>query len=93
MAVVLVQRVLETVFLAEQALRPLGAFRVAENPASHVLGLNDEDAVFRDDDVVDLGGSVSGLQRDVVQREINLRVEQQLLGNRAEGFADPALDE
>lgn len=76
MAIILVKRILKPVFLAEQILCPLRTLCVAEYPAVHVLGLNDEDAVLRDDDVIDLRRAMLGLQRNVVQRDVNFRVEQ-----------------
>jgi len=93
MAIILVKRILKPVFLAEQTLCPLRALHIPKYPAGHVLGLDDEDAVLRDDDVVDLGRAMLGLQRNVVQRDIDFGVEQQLLSNSSYGFANPTLDE
>ena len=59
--IVLVKRVLEAVFFPVQALGPLSALLVAKYPAIHVLGLDDEDAKLRNDDVVDLRRTVAGL--------------------------------
>lgn len=67
MTIVLVKRVLEAVFFSEQALGPLSTLLVAKYPAIHVLGLDDEDAKLRDDDMVDLRRTIAGLQRNVVQ--------------------------
>lgn len=76
MAIILVKRILKPVFLAKQTLCPLRALHIPEYPAIHVLGLNDEDAVLRDDDVVDLSRAMLGLQRNVVQGDVDFRVEQ-----------------
>lgn len=52
--VVLSEGVLERVLALAESLGPFGVVRVSENPAAHVLGFDDEDAVFRNNDVVDL---------------------------------------
>lgn len=93
MPIVLVQRILEAVLLPKQTLRPLGTLHVTEDPAIHVLSFDDKNAVFGDDDVVDLRCAVHSLQGDVVQREINLGIEQQLLGDSTHSFANPTFDE
>lgn len=93
MAIILVKRVLKSVFLAEQALCPLSTLHVPEYPPVDVFGLDDEDAVLRDNDVVDLRRPMLGLQRNVVQRDIDFGVQKQLLGDSTHGFADPTLDE
>lgn len=43
-----------------ELLRPLGLLFAAEDPPAHVLGLQHEDAVAGEEDVVDLGGAVGG---------------------------------
>jgi len=91
--IVLVKRVLEAVFFSEQALGPLSALLVGKYPAIHVLGLDNEDAKLRDDDVVDLRRAIAGLKRNVVQRDVDFWIEQELLGNCADSFSDPTLDE
>jgi len=91
--IVLVKRVLETVFFPKQALGPLSALLVAKYPAIHVLGLDDEDAKLRDDDMVDLRRTIADLQRNVVQRDVDFGIKQEFLGNRAYSFPDPTLDE
>lgn len=57
---ILPERVLEPGFLAEDALGPLGRPFVAEYPPLHVLRLDDEDPVNRNENVVDLGGAALG---------------------------------
>ena len=88
--VVLMQRILKTVFLPEQALRPLRIALVAEDPAFHVLGLDHTQAEARNDDMVDLRGAVGCRYRDVVDRVVNLVVQHQRVRDRALRFADPA---
>lgn len=46
-------------------LGPRSLMGAAKNPAIHVFGFNDKHAVFRDDDVVNLGRSIGGGQRDI----------------------------
>lgn len=52
--VVLAQRILESALPPIDRLRPLGAILIAENPPRIGLRLDDEDAVLRDNNVVDL---------------------------------------
>jgi hypothetical protein len=92
MPVVLVQWILEAIFLTEQALCPLRTFLIAENPAIHVLRFDHENAVPRDNNMVDLGRPVSVLESNVVDRRVDFRIEQNLLSECACGFADPAFD-
>ena len=73
--VVLAQRVLEAALLPVDRLRPLGAILIAENPPRIVLRLDDEDAVLRHDDVVNLRrrpvrqGKVDVVENDVLLRQ------------------------
>ena len=92
MPIVLVQRVLKTELLAVERLRPLRLLLVAENPAFHVLRLDHEDAVTRDDDVVNLGRAVGRGDRDVVEVAVHVAIEDDLLGNGQHGFADPPFE-
>lgn len=75
MPIVLVQRILKAEFLAEEVLRPLGAFLIAKDPAVHIFRLDDKDAMPRHDDVVDLRCPIGGLQGDIMKRPIDLLVE------------------
>lgn len=85
--------VLEAELLAVQALRPLRTLRISENPACYVFGFDDKNALPGDDNMVDLGRPVARLLRNVVQREIDLRIEQQFVRDSAKRFAEPALDQ
>ena len=75
MQVVLAQRVLESALLPIDRLRPLGAMLIAENPPRIGLRLDDEDAVLRHDNVVDLRrrpvrqGKVNIVENDVLLRQ------------------------
>lgn len=91
--VVLPQRVLELVAVLVELLRPLGLLFAAEDPAAHVLGLQHEDAVAGEEDVVDLGGAVRGIQGDVVQAVVGLPVELPVCEEPDEEFADIAFAE
>ena len=90
--VILVHWVLEAEFFPEQALCPLSTFGIPENPPIHVLRFNDEDPEFGNDDMIDLGGAIAGLDRDIVETDVCLFVEQQLLGEGTGSFADPTFD-
>ena len=89
--VVLPQRVLELVAVLGEFLRPLGLLFAAEDPAAHVLGLQHEDAVAGEEDVVDLGGAVGGGEGDVVQAVVGLPVQLPVGEEPDEAFTDIAL--
>lgn len=89
--VVLPQRVLEFVAVLVELLRPLGLLFAAEYPAAHVLGLQHEDAVAGEEDVVDLGGAVRRIQGDVVQAVVGLPVQLPVGEEPDEAFTDIAL--
>lgn len=91
--VVLPQLALEFVAVLVELLRPLGLLFAAEDPAAHVLGLQHEDAVAGEEDVVDLGGAVRGIQGDVVQALVGLPAELQVGEEPDEEFADIAFAE
>jgi len=40
---------------------------IAEDPSVHVLGFDNEDAKFRHDHMIDLGGAIRGGYSDVVE--------------------------
>lgn len=71
--VVLAQGVLEHVGLAIELLCPLRLAFTAEDPARHVFGLDDEDAVAGNQNMIDLGGAVGCGKRDIVNAAISLR--------------------
>lgn len=81
--VVLSERILEGIFAFAEGLRPLGMVRVSEYPSAHILCFDDEDAVFRNNDVVDLRSAVCRGEGDVVELAVSFRVE---LGG--EGLSD-----
>lgn len=67
MPIVLLQWVLEAKGCSTKLLRPLAVLLVAKDPAFHVLGFDDEEAVSRDDQVIDLCGAVGSGDDDVVE--------------------------
>lgn len=73
--VVLAQRVLEFEGAFVALLRPLRLLFAAEDPAAHVLRFQHEDAVGREEYVVDLRGAVWCVQGDVVQAAVDLLVQ------------------
>lgn len=73
--VVLPQWVLEFEAALVEFLRPLRLPFAAENPATHVLRFQHEDAVGREKNVVDLCGAVWGIQGDVVQAAVDLLIQ------------------
>lgn len=76
MPVVLVKRILKAEFLAEQALCPLSALGIPEDPLIHVFCFDDEDPEFRDDDMINLCGAVVGLDRDVIETDVRFFVQE-----------------
>lgn len=72
--VVLSQRVLEFEGAFVELLRPLRLLFAAEDPAAHILRFQHEDAVGREEYVVDLRGAVWCVQGDVVQAAVGLIV-------------------
>lgn len=64
--------------LAVELLGPLGLAFAAKDPARHVLGFDDEDAVAGDQHVVDLDSAIGRGQRDVVNSAVLLRREPHL---------------
>lgn len=73
--VVLSQRVLEFEGAFVELLRPLRLLFTAKDPAAHVLRFQHEDAVGREEHVVDLRGAVGRVQGDVVQAAVGLLVQ------------------
>lgn len=95
MSVVLMEGILEFELVAVgEGLGPLRLIGSAEDPTSHILGLNHEDAEARNDDMVDLGGRAVGkLDRNVVELVIDLAIESDLVDSTGDDFADGALDD
>lgn len=73
--VVLPQRVLELEAAPGEALRPLRLALTAKDPAAHILGFQDEDAIGREEDVIDLRGAVGRVQGDVMQAAVGALIE------------------
>ncbi len=69
---VLLDRVVESVFVAMEILRPFLGLLTAVDFARVVFCFDDEDAVGRDDDMVDLGSSVEVWDDDIVESHIVL---------------------
>lgn len=73
--IVLPQRVLEFEGAFVELLRPLCLFLAAKDPAAHVLRFQHEDAVGREEYVVNLRGAVWRVQRGVVQATVSRLVQ------------------
>ena len=82
--VVLPHRILEAALLAVDGLRPILALLVAEYPARVCLRLDDENAVLRNDDVVNLR------RRPVRQRQVDVVQNPVLVG---QPFPQPTCDQ
>lgn len=90
MPIVLLQWVLEAERFFIELLRPLAVLLVAIDPAIHGLGFNDEEAVSRDDQVVDLCGAVGSGDDDVVELAVGSRREPEPQAQTGADFAKPA---
>ena len=89
--VVLPQWVLKFERALVELLRPLRLLLAAEDPAAHVLRFQHEDAVRREEYVVDLRGAVWGVQRDVVQAAVGLLIQLPMGKQPHQEFADMTL--
>lgn len=89
MPIVLLERVLEAMGRSGKLLRPLAVLLVAIDPAIHVLGFDDEEAVSRDDQVVDLGGAVGSGDDDVVELAVGSGREPEPQAQPRADFAKP----
>lgn len=92
-AIVLAKWVLEFVFLPENALCPLRILLVAENPAIHVFRFDYEYSVSRHNDMVNLRCSIARRDSDVVDVNVDIGIEEYLLGKSSLNFAYPPLDD
>ena len=70
MAKILPDRILELELRLEQDLSPVSLLRIGEDPTLVVLGLDDEHAEPRNEDVVNLSCTVLQLKRDVIHQVI-----------------------
>lgn len=71
-------------------LRPLRLLFASEDPAAHVLRFQHEDAVGREEYVVDLRGAVWRIQGDIVQAAIGLLVQLPMGKQSHQEFANMA---
>lgn len=76
--VVLAQRVLEFARVPVNLLGPHILLGIAENPAFHILGFDDEHAIARDDDMIDLRGAVLGRQSHVFKQRVDFFIEKEI---------------
>lgn len=63
---VLMKRILKPELVSPICLRPKGSVFTPEYPSAHVLGLDDEHAVARDNHMVDLRRASTGPYRYIV---------------------------
>ena len=91
--IVLMERILESVLLPINLLRPLGLFFRSEDPAPVVFRFDDDDPEWGNNNMIKLGGSltVGARQVEVVESVVGGGIEAgQALGNRA--FAAPSFE-
>ena len=93
MEVVLMERILKAVSGPIDLLGPLPLFFGAEDPTFVVFRFDDEDAEFRNDDMVELGAafSVRTWQIEIVELPVNLRI-QSVESAANHPFTDPPFD-
>ncbi len=72
MLIVLVQRILELIGLTVYFLRPRFLFGASEYPAAHIFGLDHEDAIFGEDNLIYLGSSFACWKSNVLDEMVIL---------------------
>jgi len=87
MPVILAKWVLESELPSWKTLSPFGGLLVPEDPAAHILGLDNEDAVARNNHMIYLGGAIRRWDGDIVELVIDRFVEHDLVSQRAESLA------
>lgn len=90
--VVLPKWVLELERAFVELLRPLWLLLAAKDPAAHVLRFQHEDAVRREEDVVDLRCAVRCAQGDVVQAAVGLLIQLPMGEQTHQEFTDLTFD-
>ena len=90
--VILAQRILESILGAKQNLCPPLVSFAAENPAFHVLGLDDKNTKGRDQNVVDLSSASCGRQDYALNAAVNVFVEKHPHTQTRGLFANPAFE-
>ncbi len=92
MLVILVQKILKLELLLENLLRPLALARLTEDPALHVLRLNDEDTVLGHDDLIDLRRAIGRRKGHVADQAIFSATKEKPSGEIDNAFTDNALE-
>lgn len=92
--VVLMQRILKPILVAVKLLSPLLLFFGTEDPTFVVLGLDDENTIGGDDNVVDLRAAlpVRAGKIEIVKMSIERRVELVQDGTVDDGLTDASLN-
>lgn len=83
------QGILKPELVSPVYLRPKGSVRTPEYPSTHVLGLDDEHAVARDDHMVDLRRASTGPYCYVVYVNVIGRRQEEPRRNDRLEFAEP----
>ena len=77
MHVVLAERILKSFLKPVNHLRPLCLIRLTEYPPCYVFCFNYEYSVWRNDQMVNLGGSVADRQRNVLDEVIDFPIKEE----------------
>lgn len=93
MPVILPQRVLKLGFVSVNGLRPGVMIGVSKNPSLHIFGFDDENAVRRNNHMVDLGGSIGSSDNHVMKTAIGSLTQPQPQSSRDDLLAQPSFDE
>lgn len=91
--IVLVERVLKSELLTEQALCPLRAFIVPKDPSIDVLCFDHENPISGNNHMVDLGRAIGCRDSDVIEVKVGIGIQEYLLGESALHFSKPAFDQ
>lgn len=86
------QGILKLEFVPPICLYPKGSVLTSKYPSAHVLGLNYEHAIARDDHMIDLRRSSTGPYRYVIYINVFGRPQKELLRNDGLEFAHPACE-
>ena len=93
MPIILTKRVLKLGFVSVNGLRPIVMIGVSKNPSLHILGFDDENAVRRNNHMIDLGGSIRGSDNHVMKTAIGNVTQPQPESRRDDLLAQPSFDE
>jgi hypothetical protein len=93
MPIILPKWVLKLGFVSVNGLRPVVMIGVSKNPTLHIFGFDDENAISRNNHMIDLGGSIGRSDNHVVKTAIGSLTQPQPQSCRYDLLAQPSFDE